>query len=277
MGSPNLIKACFGSATDIGTTSASSFGTQLTASSSTNTKGAYSQLIASTALDTDYLLITIGNASGSGQLDVDIAVGGSGSEVVILADLGAASGTGPNEIAVYAIPFSVPAGTRISARCQSTVASDKALVGMFIAGGDFQFSPFSHCDTYGFNSGTSFGTNVDPGGSANTKGSYSQITASTTRDHFGLMWSLDADGLQLAAAELLVDIAVGAAASEVVILPNIQFEQTAASGVGQLSPVTSGGVIPVQIPSGTRLSVRAQSTDTTSTSRKFNIRLHGFS
>lgn len=266
-------RAYIGPATDIGTNTSTSIGTTLS-STTANTKGSYVQLVSSTTRDTDYMIVNIINFPSTGDTQaIDIAVGGSGSEQVVIANLLASSHT--NDVVSYKIPFSIPAGTRVSARMQSATLNDSVAINIILCAGNMEFVPYLTCDTYGFSSTTSLGTAIDPGGSTNTKGSYVQLTASTTRDHYGLAFAIDDQNVAIAnTANWLFDIAVGVAASEQVVIPNLCLSSTGATT--NLSPPNSNGIIPIQIPAGSRLSVRAQCTTATLALRVFGITLYGF-
>jgi hypothetical protein len=102
-----------------------------------------------------------------------------------------------------------------------------------------------------------FGTTVTASGTAHTKGSYSQLVASTTYEAFGI--SILLAGLQTAAStntRCLVDIGIGAAASEVVLIPDLMCgnvaQEAAASGMGAMYH------FPLYIPAGSRLAARSQ-------------------
>jgi hypothetical protein len=93
-------------------------------------------------------------------------------------------------------------------------------------------------------------TTVTAGG-INAKGSYSQLIASTSfaSDAFVI-------GIKTATSTVnfLVDLAVGAAAAEQVILPNVMFR----SGGSLVAPFTIL-YVPIHILSGQRISARCQS------------------
>ena len=72
----------------VGATTATSLGTAITASGSTNTKGSYTQLIASTTSDATSMIITLYNQSvPNATMAIDIAVGAAASEQVIAANV----------------------------------------------------------------------------------------------------------------------------------------------------------------------------------------------
>lgn len=95
-------------------------------------------------------------------------------------------------------------------------------------------------------SGVTFTTTTN--GSANVKGAWSQLTAATTRNATGI-WvhtRCPSPGYSMA-YQSAVDIGVGAAASEVVLIPNL-------SAIGWAGSY----FLPISIPAGTRLSARSQ-------------------
>ena len=78
-------------------------------------EGSYTELIASTAATSYYQTIAI-NSNSANDVIVDIATGAGGSEspkIVNLAFLDPTSGVP----AIYSLPMTIPAGSRISARC----------------------------------------------------------------------------------------------------------------------------------------------------------------
>lgn len=116
--------------------STSSAGVTITGSGSANTKGAFSagQLIASTTADAYGVLVLVNatatsNASTNSLLD--IGIGASGSESVLIPDLQvgwALSEAVCNDNRMYYFPIFIPAGTRLSARLASVVVSKTAVV-----------------------------------------------------------------------------------------------------------------------------------------------------
>lgn len=107
-------------------------GTTITASGSTNTKGSWSQIISSTTYDAYGITILLAGVQTTAStwvgMLVDIGIGSSSAEQVLIPNLNAgsvaglaiASGSGG---AMYHFPIYIPSGNRLSARCQSTVAS----------------------------------------------------------------------------------------------------------------------------------------------------------
>jgi hypothetical protein len=267
-------------ATDVGTVSSSaSNGTVVVSSaSSTYTKGSWTQLIAATVYDASWIRVTIcGEGQAGRQVAVDIGIGSSGSEVPIVNNLGMGS-YGTNQV-TYFFPFSVPLGTRISARLSSSSTSDNAQAIQIHLFADRYMSPgvVSAIDTYGFSNTTNLGTLVDPGGTANTKGAYSQITAATSNDCAGFMLMFDTQGIGSGVGnhvvDFLVDLAIGTSGSEHVVLPN----WLAISYCYDSKNYFPNGVtpyIPMQIPAGTRIAARAQASTTLSPDRQLGLTLY---
>jgi hypothetical protein len=226
-----------------------------------NVYGSYVQLVASTPADTCWISVTAqtnGSPNNGNQGLIKLAVGGAGSEVDIVLDLVFFYGTtGFAETGTYSFPISIPAGSRISAACKSN--SDTWYVNVLLFDGAFhQSEGAAGVDPMGV-SGI-HGTNITTG-SANAKGSYVQFSASTARDYLGLMVGFDAAGGASAGGvgPILLDIAVGAAGSEVIIVPN------KTSGVLNQA-VADQTFIPVPVPAGTRLAMRQQNSGGTATS-----------
>lgn len=261
---------------DNGSVTGSSRGTQLTGSVSANTKGSFTQLIASTANDAVALIINLDGSPLSGsQASVDLAIGGAGSEVVVAGDMridfdGADLGNGS-----WIIPCGIPAGTRLSARMQGTTGSNHININAIGLRGDF-IDGASGLDTYGFVSASTIGTSIDPGGSANNKGSWSEIATSLTNDISGFF--LYFDGLNQSTSSVtcteLVDIGIGPAASEVVIVPNIQVTKRRTSTVVTATPQLIGPIW-IPVPAGTRIAARAQCSVNTATTRLIGLTFYG--
>lgn len=107
------------------------------------------------------------------------------------------------------------------------------------------------------------GTTVTGSGSAHTKGSYAELVASTAYDSYGI--SILCTGLNTAAStnnRALVDIAVGAAASEVTLIDNLL-----AGNQPNLGGATKPSMyhFPIFIAAGTRLAARMQGSTTSET------------
>lgn len=113
----------------IGADTASSHGVTLGAPAGTNTKGAWTQIVAATSQPYEALIFGVQGGSDttliSGGALLDIGFGGSGAEVALAPDLPLAANS--SEYYSYGvppiIPCRIPAGTRLAARYQTAGAT----------------------------------------------------------------------------------------------------------------------------------------------------------
>lgn len=260
---------------DIASNTGTSSGTVVTSSATANTKGTWTQLIASTAFTSSALIVLL-NGPGVPVL-LDVGVGASGSEVAIVSNIHASApaGTGGNLPISVLFPIAIPAGSRVSARLAASTGSSGASMNAWVIGGGFgQDPPMSLVTTYGAVTGTSRGTSVDPGATANTKGVWVQMVASTTSSIDRLVIGAGNRGNASAAQTgWLADVGVGASGSEAVLIPNYRI---VASTNNTLAP-TYSHVMPVSIPAGSRLAVRSQCGITASPGRLIDFLLYAIS
>lgn len=273
-------------ATDMGASTSGSQGTILPGGTSANTKGAWTQVIAATPHDCTHLLATFNNftAQSSGSA-FDIGIGAAGSEIALISNIvlttGYIGGGGS-----LMLPAQLPAGTRIAARYAGIVANDPGLV-IAMHGLDVGYDGgvASLYDTYGWSgSGAPQGHAIDPGATVNTKSAFVQLTASLTADIAGFFLGFDTQNDLPSAtlndlATFLVDLAIGAAGSEQVVLPNLVLAKVYQDDAGadpqaNLAPLFTP-FIPMAIPAGTRVAARAQCALTTTPQRLFGISLYG--
>lgn len=257
----------------VGQDASASRGTLIAPDAAAHTLGAWTQIIASTARPTDGFWIFVSLGSAADYL-FNVGIGGAGSEQTIAANLFVGCGTGTVFGNWFYIPLPIPSGTRIAIQCQAAVASATGLYASLILGAYnlFQGAPFQRLTTYGANTADSGGISVDPGGVAHTKGAYSQIISSTTNPIYWLGVALGNAGNTIrTAGQWLIDIAIGGAGSEQIILPDIRAACMSSHDV--IEPQFMW--FPVHIPASTRLAVRAQSTITDATDRLFDAILYG--
>jgi hypothetical protein len=252
-------------------------GTSVTASGTANTKGAYAVLSAATPFDAHMIVVMIDDISTVIDYLLDIAVGAAGVEFVILPNLYVGGGTGSiNYGAIYQFPVQIPKGVRLTARIQASTLSSVARVSCLLMQQSFSpGQPLGRVDAYGANTATSGGVSVDPGGTANTKGAYSQIIASTTHDMAAMCLAVgnQKNGTR-ASQSWLTDIAIGAAGAEQVLISNYSMNCSTSPDI--VTPQTSP-LLPVSIPAGTRLAVRTQSDGIVSPARLFDAIIYGVS
>lgn len=246
-----------------------------TATAGTGAEGSWTELIASTAADSDHITVyasyaTVGAGAGVEEFSIDIGVGAAASEQVLIENMPMSGRVLNSEtIDIMSFPIQIPASTRVAAR----VAADSALnagVAIVLHKGGEKSSSFSGAKGYGITAAFG-GTAVDPGGAANTKGSWTELVASTGETirgfwiHIGLNENLTVGVV----SSTFTDIGIGAAASEQVIVPN-HYTMTGTSENGIRSVFYD-----IEIPAGTRIAARSQCTDTDATDRIRTVALVG--
>ena len=244
----------------------------MTSSATVNTKGAYTQLLASSGFDYDGLLVMFAVVSTNVRYLIDVAIGAAASEQIIAGDLHASWGN--NIPQWFYIPRSIPAGTRVAARSQASTASAQVRMSVVGVKGGF-FAPQGGGDivTMGAAAGTSGGTAIDSGATANTFGAWVQLTGSTTDDIKALCCTSGGNNNTTpTTGQGLLQIGVGAAAAEVPVL-ELPFQMgTTADNYGPLPPFW----LPCSIPAGTRVAARFMSTVTDAVDRVMHVVAHGW-
>ena len=129
-----------------GVVSGSSGGTTVS-STTANVYGSWVQLKASTGLEATSLIVTIADPNGGNEINVDIGIGGSGSEVVIAESLFLrADGYLRNNGMTYSLPLRVPAGSRVAARMRGADASRSCQVSVRALAGDTPTGAFQRLE-----------------------------------------------------------------------------------------------------------------------------------
>lgn len=257
----------------VGAVPASSAGTAVSPSSSPNTKGAFTELVAATTRDSNWALIQITNTgSAVTHYVVDIGIGAA-TERVIIPDLYVYSKHLNSSIHVpFLFPIFIPAGSRLTARCAASSASSSSVEvsitlfsGTLLAGGA---SP--EVVVYDGAVGTTIARNIDPGGTANTDSSWTELTSATTRTHNWLAVSMKIGDTNMAAnTGFLLDIGIGAATEQTIISDLHFFCDTTLDGNYMAF------CFPYRVPSGSRLTVRVRSSSSTDGDRDIYVRLYG--
>ena len=229
----------------------------VTGSATAHTKGSWTQIFASTTVDSGYLVlmpddITV-SATNSATL-VDIGVGAAGSERIVIADINVGAwGHG----AMFQTPLFIPAGSAVSVRLQSAITS-KVMNGRLsllpspVLGESAKFS-----ETWGASSATSAGLTLTTPSVSGTDTAWQQISAGITRDTNWIAFSLGSVGTNVAASKGTFTVGYGASGSEQPLLANARWEQ-----LGTEVMRACHYWVPCNLPAGTRLVVRFNSTST---------------
>jgi hypothetical protein len=250
----------------------------VTASGVANTKGAWTSDATALVRPAEALTINVGNSSAAANHVIDIGYSFTASAAfhkhIVAGDLRLAS---TKAIAFGAfsitIPVYVPNGATLFARSASSTASATCDVSILCHSTGILGMPGFRSLWPLYTPSSSAGVSIDAGAVANTKGSWTQITSSSAQRAVGLMAMVGpASDVARAAASFLFDIGVGPSGSEVVYIPNLMMSQEAAVDC----PLPqSFGPFPCDIPSGSRLAARCQSTTTTAGDRTFDLALYG--
>lgn len=245
----------------------------------TATQNAYGStwttLIASTAGDTCFMGVRIWPSQAtSNRTFTQIGVGAASSEQVIFKDLYASSGTSGTIVTEYLIPCNIPAGTRISARCNNNSAADSNSIQITLYDGGFnQIDGYGGVDSIGFTSASSQGVDVDPGATVNTYGSWVVLTSSTPRDYVGIMIAPGqnvANSMSPGSGPDYISIGIGGTGAEQIIVLDYNCMNSGNSTTPALVPV-----LPIAIPAGTQIQARIASSNNTAGTRVFGVMLYG--
>lgn len=257
---------------------AANYGTTITAGSPAHVKGSWTQITSSTTHPAKGITLLLNDVDIFGYLNqygylVDFAYDGIVNPTYLAKDVavnvgGASRYNGFN----FYLPYTLPAGSDVRARVQSSQANATLEVAVYLH--DFSWpniSSFQRSETYGAVSGSSTSTQLDPGGTAHTKGSWTQLTASTTSP---IRWLVVNMGILNPAARIAnwaVDVGIGGSGSEVVILPDLLMIANAAAD--DADPKIYH--FPVTIPEGTRIAARCMSSTTDATDRLIRVQVIG--
>jgi hypothetical protein len=231
-----------------GQVTSTSRGTSLTLPGVGNTMTGWVQLAASTDFEAAGFWIMVSFdfvASGDGAVLFDVGIGGAGSEVTIIQSLVSYSDFNGMSNAYY-VPLTLPAGSRVAVRAQhpgtvtNTLYFTLTLISQTILG----HPGFGHCETYGDDRAATNGVQVTTT-AANSKGAWAELEASITSQARALLVVTFGGNNS---GRCLDDVGVGAAASEVVVVPDL-------AGSPDITIVGKEGqwLVPVSIPAGSRL------------------------
>lgn len=251
----------------IGADGSASAGTDV-ADGTANAKGSWVELSSSTSADAQGMIVSLRFFGGTGDALVDIGTGGAGAESVVVADLPCHS-ENDQAMPVYHIPLPISSGTRVAARCQTTGGSASVKVLVYLISTTVNLEDITSVATYGTNAADSGGTEIDPGASTNTKGSWVEITSSLSADVKFVIPMIHNRGNSVRdSAGWLLDIGTGSAGSESVVVADLALM---ARSAGDVIRPANYPPFPIEIASGTRVAVRAQSTINDATDRLFDF------
>lgn len=217
-----------------------------------NTKGAWMQILASAPQDYTGLWIQLRGATTNNAL-FDIGIGAAGSEIVLAPNLFCGPKlTQDSYGSVFILPCSIPAGSRVAVRSQTDGVSISASINIGFFTGYLTAQYPGNLFDIGTMLATSTGTALTIPASGSS--AWVQLVASTAYDIKKFLLFIGGAGPD---TQAMIDLAVGAAGAEQIILGGIGYlERQITGSVGQSGP-SSCGPFPIQIPAGSRISVRA--------------------
>jgi len=173
-----------------------------------------------------------------------------------------------NKSQIVWAPISIPAGSRVSVRFNND--ADAKYIQLILFKGSFAAGPAMAEVFRTDDSINNAGVTIDPGATANTKGAWTEVEASTLYTMNGFYLVLGAnDNNATTIANFLIEVAVGGSGSEEIISGDIAFGQTATElSVGSY-------YIPVKVAQGQRISVRAQCSITDANDRLIDASIVG--
>lgn len=261
--------------------SGSTIGNTVTGSGTANTKGAWQQLLPATAFEA-YILhvkvfdVRVSTVNTALLLDIGIDPAGGTTYSVLVPNLAMGfGGTIEEPHQDFAIPVFIPAGSTVAGRLQSVVTSETATVAIALGGSTPRSDPFvprGLVVAYGDNTADSGGVTLI-NAAADTKAAWVEITSATTHPHSGIALALQGNGTVMSNLNLLVDIGIGAASSEVVIVGDIYLRGSAGEQIGSRFPCAP--IVAIAIPEGSRLAVRAQ-TENANRQDQYDAVLYGW-
>lgn len=254
-----------------------SAGIIVTASGTANTKGSWVQVGSNTGFAYEGITLYLSRTSAAADYIVDIGIDDGSGNIFTLVEnfhvsslkLAAEFNTGIH------IPVHVPSNAVLVARCSSSTAS--ATIRLVIVGHSANpggYPGFSRAIAL-FTPATSRGIAVDAGGTANTKGSWAELTSSSGKDVaaiFGVVGFNGVTARTTSPASMLLDIGIGAGSSEFVAVPDIALNwESAGDGPKDIF----FGPLAASVPAGTRFAARAQCSDNTASQRTVDLALYG--
>lgn len=240
-----------------------------------NTKGSWTELLSSTSFKSKAITVQLINCSYATEALVDIGIGSAGNEKVILENLIYSCKGAFHQYRTYHFPITIQSGIRIAARGQGTYnGTNRVRVAAHLYESDFIFPEGAALvTTYGDATGDSGGKSIDPGASAGTKGSWVQLAASLDYDIKGFVLGIGNQNITRASSTYywIVDVGVGGSGSEKVVFKD--WSLSCYNGTHVPGPTVTP-FIPVKLPAGSRISVRAACSGTNAAYRKFDAVLY---
>lgn len=188
----------------------------VTADATAHTKGAWTEVIASSSADADLVYLYVINSQSATATEglLDVGIGGAGSEVVVVANAvgGSIAGLAPsvgvvpgiNPLQIY--PVKIAAGSRVAVRIQNVIGGRTANVSVSLLSSGKSIP--SSLETIGASTATSRGTNLP------TSNTYVELTASTSQPFQGIVMVPCSAGATIVGEGSIYTLGIGLSGSE---------------------------------------------------------------
>jgi hypothetical protein len=259
------------------TTTAATTGTLVEADAVADTKGDWTDVL-TTTYDWQSFDVVFSNVElADFVVDIGYLVDEDVYQVIAPDLRVAGSVAARNGVTMYRLPLHVPAGKDIVFRCADGTGAGTLYASLY---GHTEGAGYSRMVALYTPVAGSKGVVVDPGGTANTKGSYAQLVASSSARVVALTAHVGTNGEATRAAPqtAAIDIGIGgtagaAVAAQRVLLSNLLVSADA-TGVSWQPNVF--GPFPVDLAAATRFAARAQCDVNTADERTMDVALWGF-
>lgn len=245
-----------------------------TNTTTTHSKSAWAELIASMPF-TGVLSFTWRATDATAHRELfDIGIGAFGSEVAIAENFYVYC-RGIDKQYNFILPVIIPRGTRVVVRSQTSKNSWNSTAIAAAIPATFFSQAFSVCHSYGANTASTYGTNVDPGGTANTYGSWVEFCSAAPITYKYIMMTIggySCNGLDTATTWNLNIGVTGTPASNIILADyylsgHNYFDVPAPYGLLQL---------PISIKKGDAIHLQTKCTTNNSLDRYIDFVLHCF-
>jgi hypothetical protein len=232
-----------------------------------------------TTFDWEYMQLYLFGVNSTAAILADLGVRTSGGSVQILAsDLALAAYRGAGEgMSVYPLALHVPKSSQLVGRMSTTRSNVLLHMTAVGFGQGYMGAPgLSQAVGYGalINSGT--GTLIDPGGSANAKGSWTVLGSLGLNVKAFLLTVGPAHKTSITNyTPFLLDVAVGPGTNSLTVIVSNYLFFASQQTVFECLNMAVSGLMPCDIKSGSGLWARAQSTNVTAADRTFDLIIHG--
>ena len=224
-----------------------------------HTKSTWLELSAATPFHASGFILQHSGGSAGEPSFLDIGIGAAAAEVVILPNVITDTRRPANWVVSCYYPIPIAVGSRVAMRGQVAVASDPITVIMTLVGGGFwSDDPLlgASAEVLNLDFTTTRILNSPTAAANNVKGGWVELIAATAfSSRWAVFYMTNRNRAAISGAFYRLDIGIGAAASEVVLIPDVSANST--TGTDVISN-TLLGPFWVPIPEGSRLAYRYQ-------------------